>query len=276
MTTGTIGTPISGGTTVSPGNSVSAISLVRYAQRIGYRECAFFGINHPDNIQWECRAVWSQSQRDMIAWVLAEAQDELEQEIGYFLVPRWVTAERHPYTRPLLTRWGHVIAGGVMLDTVIQAGAAVSYAADPATIIVAGVTCATADIHVYHAGTDQEILPSAMTLVSGTLTISMPWCRLVAPAYQDNPETGWLYASVATWGAATVDVHCITNDESTQAHLITGPHHCRLLNDRLHRDGARRVHVRATAGDRQRGGAPRDVCGWGMDAHASMHTRAMG
>ncbi len=212
-----------------------AISLARYAERIGYRECAFFGVNHPDNAQWECREIWSQAQRDMIAWALGEAQDEIEQEIDYFLTPRWVADERHAYdhrmltrsncytVRPFLTRWGHVIAGGAMLDTVIASGVNVSYTADPATVAVNGVTCDVANIHVYPAGTAEEITPSAMTLVAGTLTISIPWCRLVDPAYQDNPETGWLYSDVATWGADTVDVHCVTNDPATQAKLIVAP-----------------------------------------------------
>ena len=55
----------------------NAISLTRYALRVGYMECAFFGVVHPDNAQYACRQLWTQAERDMIAWALAEAQQEL-------------------------------------------------------------------------------------------------------------------------------------------------------------------------------------------------------
>ena len=48
----------------------------------------------------------------------------------------------------------------------------------------------------------------------------------MAPAYQDNPETGLDYNDHATWIAATVDVVCITNSTTTQAKLITPPCGC--------------------------------------------------
>jgi hypothetical protein len=206
-----------------------AVSLVRYAYRIGYRECAFFGINHPDNAQYACREVWSGAQRRMIAQALLDAQDMIEQELGYYLAPKWTIDERHFYRRPLLAHWGHIIAGGVKSDVVIQAGVAPNYAADPATVTVNGVTCAAENIHIYHAGTDIEIEPESVVIAAGVLTASIPWCRLVAPAYEDTPEDGLQYADVATWGAATVDVRCLTNDPATQAVLIS-PNGCTCIS----------------------------------------------
>jgi hypothetical protein len=48
---------------------------------------------------------------------------------------------------------------------------------------------------------------------------------LVDAAHVDNPEVGWEYADVATWGETTVDVKRVYNDISTQAHLISN-HSC--------------------------------------------------
>lgn len=197
-----------------------AVSLARYAERIGYRGTAFFGIANPANEPYECRAVWTKAQRDMIAWALAEAQEEIEQVVGFPLSPRWIAGERLDYGRVLRARWGYVIEPGVMADTVLQAGAAVAPGTDPATVTVALGACAVADMHLFHAGTDQEILPSAVSVAGGNATFTIPWCRLVKPAYQDNPPDGLDYGDSATWLAATVDVRCLSTDPSTQASLI--------------------------------------------------------
>jgi len=196
-----------------------AVGLAQYAHRIGYMECAFFGVVHPDNADYACRAIWTEAQRDDIASYLVHAQELIEEELGYPLVPRWIVGERHLYRTPIQARWGHVISGGVKSDTVLQAGAAVNDAADPATVTVNGVTCAAESIHVYHAGTDDEIEPTDISIVAGVLTLTIPWCRLVAPAYWNQTEEGLQYADHATWLAKTVDVHCIVNDTSTQAVL---------------------------------------------------------
>ena len=230
-----VGTPFGGSGQVTPIGSGgascgSAISLVRYAQRVGYMECAFFGVVHPDNANYACRQLWTQAERDMIAWALAEAQQELEQEIGYHLSPCWTVDERHVYASSMRTRWGHVIAPGVIGDVMLEAGALVNHTTDPATVsTMAASGCALGNIHLFYPGTDIEILPTGY---SGTapLVFSIPWCRMVAPAYQDTPE-GLQYADVATWITHTVDIRCIGNDDSTQATLIYRHGACQCTHD---------------------------------------------
>lgn len=200
--------------------SEPAISLARYAQRIGYRDCAFFGVHHGGDDDWECRRVWSKSQRDMVEWALREAQEEIEAEIGYHLAPSWIVAERHPYGDPLVLNTGHVIAGGVKSDTVLADSVAPDYSADPATITAPLGTCAPGDARVFLEDTDIEVTPSGYTVAGGNITFVVPWCRLVAERYLDNPEGGWDYANAATWRAPAVDVRCISNDPSMQAVLI--------------------------------------------------------
>ncbi len=205
----------------------SAVPLWRYCQRIGYREPAFFGLMHPDNDQWECRQIWTESQRQMVAWALMEAQEEIEEEVGYALVPRWFADERLVYRSILQTRYAEVIAGGVMSDSLIADGVAVDYTTDPATVVVSGVSCSGDDLHLFLPDSDIEVAPSEVESVSGTVTFSIPWARLVAEKYRDNPEEGWDYNDVATWGTPALDARCITNDPSTQAVLIAR-HGCTL------------------------------------------------
>jgi hypothetical protein len=56
-----------------------AVSLPRYAQIIEYAEPAFFGVNHPDNHEFECREIWSHEQRIAVYRALQLSQSELEQ-----------------------------------------------------------------------------------------------------------------------------------------------------------------------------------------------------
>ena len=204
-----------------------AVPLWRYAYRVGYREAAFFGVMHPDNHLWECRQIWSESQRQMIEWALLEAQEEIEAVVGFPLVPKWITGERQVFRPIIQTRLSEVIAGGVMADTMVQAGVSVDYSADPATVTVAVGTCTEDSLHLFLPGLDTEVTPSACQIVAGVATFSIPWVRLVSANYRDNPAEGWDYNTVATWGTSTVDVRCITNDASTQAVLVSR-HGCTL------------------------------------------------
>ncbi len=201
--------------------SEPAISLARYSQIVGYRDCAFWGVNSSADTDYACRRAWSQAERMEIDRYLREAQEELEREIRYFLAPSWVADEEHIYRYPLILRWGHIIEAGILSDTVLSAGEVPDYSGDPAIIgPVALGACPASDVHLYHAGTDVEITPSKTTVAGGNITFEVPLCRLVAETYWDNPEDGWDYADSATWRAATVDVRCRTTDPGTQASLL--------------------------------------------------------
>jgi len=203
-----------------------AIPWWRYAYRVGYRECAYAGINHPDNPAYACGAVWTGAQRHLVADALLEAQEELEQEIGYFLAPDWVADERQPWAVRLFTAWGRMIEFGVLADTLVGDSVAVDYSADPATVTVALGARVPANLHLYHEDTDTEVYPTGYTLAGGNIVFSLPWCRLVAPAYEDNDENGLEYTAVATWGAACLDVRERKTDTSDQATLIWRASNC--------------------------------------------------
>jgi hypothetical protein len=203
-----------------------ALTLPRYAARIGYTECAFYGIHHPDNPTYACREMWTQDQRDEIWHQLLLAQGMIEEVIGYPLAARWITEDRQRYRRLIQARWANVIEAGVMSDVMVEEGAAVDHTGDPATVGPVAVGDYKADdLHLFYAGLDVEVPYSDVTIAAGNATFEVPRCRLVDPDYWVNPVTGWDYADVATWGAATVDVRAIVNDPSTNA-VLRGPSWC--------------------------------------------------
>ena len=216
-------------TTATPRNEKSALRLARYAQRIEYSECAFFGVNAPDIEDYQCRKIWTKIQRDTIAYYLAEAEREIEDQLRYFLQPHWVVGQLsdepnydprlvddQPFRCKSITRWGAVIEAGVRATTVMQNGVAVNHAADPATVTVAIGAAAISEVRVYHPGTTVEIDPSAIVVSGLNYVISIPRCRLVTSALMDNSEQGLDYATVANF-EATVDVARVYNDPSTNA-----------------------------------------------------------
>jgi len=201
-----------------------AVSLAQYAKFISYTDCSFFGVAHPDNALYHCREIWTQAQRDDIGFYLGQAESMLEDEIGYPLTPKWFTNEEHPYTIPLLTKMGHLIASGVKKCTVITAGVIIDFTLDPATVTVVSAITDFTSIHVYYPSTDLEITPANIVRSGANIIISIPWCRLVDYDNLDNPQEGWDYNDPTIY-ETTVDVKFCVNDISTQATIIV-PHSC--------------------------------------------------
>lgn len=212
----------------------SAISLARYAQLIGYPECQFFGVaGAAEVLDAECRTIWLKSERDMVLKYLLEAQEEIENHVGYPLKPRWIVDDDRPYTCPLEARWKKIIEAGVEAEDEIAMGQPVDLTTDPAVVgPIVGVTFTDiGEVRVYHSsGTSfcalnpVEIRPSCVTIIGGELTIEIPRCRLVTEAAADNPRTGIDYADDDNF-EDTVDVTRLYNDPSTHATLVW-PHKC--------------------------------------------------
>lgn len=221
------GTPIGTGvvpTTPSLAEGQSAISLVRYAHLIGYAECAFFGVAHSGNANYACREIWTKYQRDEIANSLAEAQDEIENVTGFPLSPKWIANEQQKYRLPLLSKYCKIIAAGVRAETVIDEDVVLNHAADPATASVATTLTSIDGIRIYYPDTDEEIVPSSMSIAGGTLSIEIPRCRAVKYELLNNPEEGLDYSTVSNF-QATIDVKYVYTDPSTQATMVW-PHGC--------------------------------------------------
>lgn len=203
----------------------SAVKLVRYAQIIGRAEEQFFGISRPETQRdGTCNPVYTLPMRQMIARYLAEAQEEIEQVVGYPLSVRWFRNERHPYSFPVWTKWGKVIAGGWKNETILGAGLALSYASDPASVTLATTITDAAEIRIYHPSTLIEIIPSSIVFAGGNVTVYIPWSRLVKASKVDNDEGGWTYTDVPPSATspytATIDLYHVFNDTSIQAGLV--------------------------------------------------------
>lgn len=201
---------------------VSCVSLIRYAERIHQNECSFWGVANPaeEEIGYGCDVIWSQWMRDDISYYLAEAQQEIEQQVSFPICPRWFTDEQHRLSCPMQTDWGYVIEGGVMAITTLQAGATVDYSSEPAGLgPIATTVTDTGEIAVFYPGSDRQIYPSTIEISGGFLTIWIPRCRLVAADKLENPKVGWNYDDLDNF-TETVDVKRVYNDPSTQAELI--------------------------------------------------------
>lgn len=200
----------------------SCISPVRYAQRIHQNECSFWGVANPAEVEigYGCDVIWSKWQRDDISYYLAEAQQEIEQQINYPICTRWFTDEQHNLSCPIQTDWGYVIEGGVMAIDDIADAEAVDYSIDPAVIgPIATALTNTDEIAVFYPGSLNQIFPETMEITGGFLTIWVPRCRMVAADKLENPKEGWNYDDLDNF-TTTVDVKRVYNDPSTQAELI--------------------------------------------------------
>lgn len=220
--------------------SRTAVTLPRYARIIRLSETVFFGVNRDSDasVAEACRRLWSQADRNMIARYLAEAQIEIENEVGYFLQPTWVEGlppsdslyisdryvDQQDYNQPGLTRWMHVIAPGVRAVDIVDEDAAVVHAADPAVITIPTSLANTNGITVYHPDTNVEIIPESITITGGNLVIRIPRARMLK---EENVDAEWDYGDTSGF-EQTVDVMRVYNDPSTNAEFVY-PHSCSNL-----------------------------------------------
>lgn len=197
----------------------SALKLARYAQIIRYDENAFFGINAPTNRERAVRKIFTKIDRDMIARELCAAQDDIEAVLLYPLGEKWFENEQHNRNsrNTFFTKWSQVRALGTRAVSNIAVNVALNHAADPAVIPATATLITNVDeIHFYQAGTDVEVFPSALTLISGTLNASFPRARLVKESAQENPEAGWTYSDTGVDGPfmQELDIRRVYTDTS--------------------------------------------------------------
>jgi hypothetical protein len=211
----------------------TAISLEEYAAFIDYDECTFFGVRGPNFQQNQCKDIWTLRERNNLSRYLAEAQEEIEDEVGYLLSPTWIVGrredeptlnERFVDTRfPDLsfnTRWNKIIGLGQRAETDVALAGAVDNTSDPAIVGPFATTVTDIhELHVFHPGSDIEINPSNITISGGFATITIPRCRLVTIAASDNDENGLDYDDLANF-ESTVDVKRVYNDTAANQAYI--------------------------------------------------------
>ncbi|MHA2067602.1 MAG: hypothetical protein ACXABY_24830, partial [Candidatus Thorarchaeota archaeon] len=132
-----VGTPIVPGP-ASPDTSMpewctGALPISIYAKRYIGAECGMWGVSNPEE---SINFIWSLYERQELARALCEAQEELEEVMGYFLEPKWIANEPHlcSPTGTYLTNWNHLIASGTGKIAVIEEDSPVDHASDPAVV----------------------------------------------------------------------------------------------------------------------------------------------
>lgn len=225
------GTPVSGGavtTVVAAPIPESCVTLKRYAEIIGYPQCNFFGVNADINTGFQCQEIWTRFERDNIARYLAEAQEEIEREVGYPLCARWIGEnesqlwhDKQSYKRIMISRFSHIIESGIKVVDTIQADATVDHSSDPAIVGPIATTVTDVDeVHVFYPNdSDRVIYTFSKTITGGNLTIEIERCHLVDPDFFDNPSTGLAYNDLTNF-LGTIDVKRIYNSIATEATLI--------------------------------------------------------
>ena len=215
------------------------VTIAEYARYVGFSECVVQGVSGaPNETLFECREIWTLDQRNYISQYLSEAQEEIEDEIGYLLSADWIVgniaSERDSLERyvdmqdfrsyslqrygPRLgrggvydTRWNKIVALGTRAETDIEASATVDHTSDPAVVVVNTAITDLNEIKVFYAGRDLEIHPSEIIADGVTATISIPRCRLVNYSQLDNPSSGWDYSDLSNF-ATEVDVRRVYTD----------------------------------------------------------------
>lgn len=214
-----------------------AVSLSRYAKLINYSEPAFWGIVIENSHLYGCDPLWTESERMNVAIALAEAQQEIEQVVGYPLCPTWITGtveaaylhndrwiDQQSYcSTRLQTRYPRLIAAGVRAVTVLDEDSPIVHGTEVGVIGPLATTATSTDeIHIYYPDSDREITPSSIVISGGNVTIEIPRYRLVIPQLLNTPEGGIMYEELEYF-LEEVDVKRIYNDPSTQGVLIR-PH----------------------------------------------------
>jgi len=196
-----------------------AVPLTRYAQRVGWDECALLGVRFGSNATSRCMGIMTQAERQLLVSLLRGAQQDIESVLRYPLTLQWFSHQRMNTTDVVLQLpHGHIIAMGKRTTEILANAITVDYTAEPAVVVVNGVS-ADLDIdavHVYYVGTEIDITPSAISLSGTTLTIEIPRCRLVAD--QNNPDEGWDFSDTDNFVRA-VDIVRVYTDDSIQAEL---------------------------------------------------------
>lgn len=192
--------------------------------------------------------------REDVARAIREAEDKIEDELGYYILPDWTEDERKVTTRPakpelfstgsvnirgmhksIETAHGYLVSGGIRAQSEIElAVTATESDADgdgyDETITASVVTTVTDtnEVRAYLPGRsgedDYEIRPIEVSIAAGTATLTMKRWQLVDPDLQEHLSAevpaNRIDAEQAASYVTTIDVYRIFNDPQTQVNLL--------------------------------------------------------
>jgi hypothetical protein len=226
------------------------LSLREFAQIIGIHPLHLAGLrlDLSGNTQF-CDAPYFQYpyqtadrvSRSEIANAIVEAETQLENQLGYRLLPAWEREEFHAGVgHSPRTNWGHVIAGGCR-GAELLGTATVAWSDEDAdtyketgTLVINGLTTqlpnGPCEVRIFHKDHDAEAswevkpLRSA-TLVAGTLTVKFWRETAVKPELYEGYNVDGIEALEDAPFVTELDVYRIFNDRTCPQQLLwANPH----------------------------------------------------
>jgi hypothetical protein len=178
-----------------PVGVILSLSLDRYQEIMRLPAAAFNGLNKPDDPRsYSCATIWKQTDRDNLAQYLSAAEEMREKELGYFLGPKYIVAERHDLENPSVLNRKHLIALGTETITDIEDAVSITLSDnggvhyDPVTIVVATAVTIPSEIVVCYPGEDEYIHPASVVIAGGNATITIARSRLIDPSLNDDRD----------------------------------------------------------------------------------------
>ena len=209
----------------------TGLTLDRYQELLGLPIAAFNGLNKPDETPvYECSTIWRQFQRDNLARYLAIAEEKREQELGYFIAPKYVESEEYEIKSPTILNRKHLISIGKKTITTIQDDVTLTYRdgsnviLDPVPLTVTSsditsIMTASGMVIQYH-GEDVPIHPKSVVVATGTVTFLIPRSRLVNPEFNDDREDPLQYDDDDNF-VESVDIRYVSYDPTEGVKYIT-------------------------------------------------------
>lgn len=247
---------------MSRAETITKLPLATFAKILGLHPLHFEQVRlegvetlcHDIYFQWE----WQNSDhvgREEMARVIAEAEEKIEQALGYRLAPTWERDEWIPTVRPynpefinynsrdirgfnqlVRAKWGWFISGGIRSQTLIEAGAAIIYTDvdgdgydETATVIVATTFTDIDEIKIFYPGESGseawEIRPTKVSISGGNATIIFRRELVVIPEKLDLFDIAGAEALGTTDAdfLDEVDVYRRYNDPQLQATFLWEP-----------------------------------------------------
>lgn len=242
------------------------LPLATWARLIGVHPLHFAQVSFtPANAKFpsgNCDLVMAQHEwqeadavsREEVARAIAQAEDDIERELGFRLLPSWEVDEWREtarYFRPeldnlsltdlrgaaqaLKARWGHIVTVGQRASALLEAGAAITWSDveavgdgydETGTVTVAGLAASVAacDVHVYYPGKSGdpafEIRPINVSIAAGTATITFRRELAVLEEFIEAFEPTAVEGSDDANFLDEVDVYHVYNDPSAPANLL--------------------------------------------------------
>lgn len=229
------------------------LTLDRFAQLIGMHPLHFNGVELNNAEARICGDAilqhnWQHADRvsrEEIAQAISDAEQNMEEWLGYAPLPKWYVDERnvervggHDITgrgQAVQTEGGFLITGGIEAKVSLQLLAPIVYAdvdsdgyAERATITVAGLPSYVTnpeEIAIYYPGTlgidEWEIRPIICAITGTTATITCSRHQLVAPEKLEQLiEPRAVDGSTAGNFLTTVDVYRHYNDPQRQVQFL--------------------------------------------------------